>query len=143
MLLKILATLLVISVFIFLWHRNGLRRLTRDFACKEPFDGALVGCIIRFPPDEWNTDALLGANGAGLYMSSSIEALKQNRRWSFRYYVIRTPIFIPWHCIETRDGRFPMRKYLVFTVPSNKATFLVPRETGRELLEQAGRAAKE
>jgi hypothetical protein len=77
MLLKILATLIVISVFMLLWHRNGLRRLTRDYACMEPFEGALVECI------------------------------------------------------------------LVFTVPSNKAAFLVPRETGRELLKKAGRTAKE
>jgi hypothetical protein len=33
-----------------------------------------------------------------------------------------------------------MLKYLRFNVPSNKATFFVPRETGRRLLNTAGRS---
>ena len=140
MLLKILAVLLVVGVFVYGWYRNDLRRLTRDYACKQPFDGTLQHCIVRFPVDEMGTDCMLGANLDGLYMSSSIDALEKNRRWSFRYYVIRTPIFIPWHCIQIRDAKFPMLKYLRFNVPSNKATFFVPRETGRRLLNTAGRS---
>jgi len=138
--LKVLAIFLFIGVMIYGWYRNDLRRLTREYACKAPFHGALENCIIRFPLDEASTDAVLGADREGLFMSSSIEALKKNRRWSFRYYVIRTPIFIPWHCIQIRDAKFPMRRYLRFGVPSNKATFFVPRETGRQLLKNAGRA---
>jgi hypothetical protein len=138
MMLKILAVLAVIGVFIYFWYRNDLRRLTRDYAYKIPFDGALESCLIRFPVDELSTDTVLGSNGEGLYMSSSIEAVNKSRRWSFRYYSIRTPIFIPWDCIQIADAKFPMRRYLRFHVPSNKATFFVPRETGRQLLRNAG-----
>ena len=91
--LKILAVLLIIGVFVYVWYRNDLRRLTRDYACEEAFDGALEHCIVRFPVDEAGTDCMLGANNDGLYMSSSIEALTKKRRWSFRYYVIRTPLW--------------------------------------------------
>jgi hypothetical protein len=80
---------------------------------------------------------MLGANSDGLYMSSSIDALEKNRRWwSFRYYLIRTPIFIPWNCLQIADAKFPMRRHLRFTVPSTKVTFFVPQETGRLLLER-------
>jgi hypothetical protein len=132
--LKISAILIVIGVIFYGWYRNDLRRLTRDYASKYPFHGALESCIIRFPLDEASTDSVLGSNSEGLYMSSSIDALNKNKRWSWRYYVIRTPIFIPWDCIEIHDAKFPMRRYLRFNVPSNKATFFVPRETGRQLL---------
>jgi len=140
MMLKILAVLLVIGVILYGWYRNDLRRITRDYACKEPFDGALEHSIVRFPLDETGTDCMLGASSEGLYMSSSIDAMKKNRRWSFRYYVIRTPMFIPWNCMQISDAKFPMRGHLRFNVPSNKATFFIPRETGRLLLENAGRA---
>ena len=138
--LKILWILITIGVIIYGWYRNDLRRLTRDYTCKEPFDGALEDSLIRFPLDEASTETVLGANSEGLYLSSSIDALKKNRRWSFRYYVIRTPIFIPWHCIQIRDAKFPMLRYLRFNVPSNRTTFFVPRETGRQLLKHAGRS---
>ena len=132
--LKILAVLLTIGVFVCVWYRNDLRRLTRDYACKEPFAGALERCIVRFPLDEASTDCMLGANSRGLYISSSIDALEKSRRWSFRYYAIRTPIFIPWNCLQIGDAKFPMRGHLRFSVSSNRATFFVPRETGRLLL---------
>jgi hypothetical protein len=138
--LKILAVLLVVVVFVHSWYRNDLRRLTRDYACKEPFDGTLEHCIVRFPVDEAGTDCVLGANSEGLYMSSSIDALQRNRRWwSFRYYVIRTPIFIPWTCLQIADAKFPLRGFIRFSVPADKATFFVPRETGRMLLTRVGR----
>jgi len=137
--LKILAVLLVVGVFVYGWYRNDLRRLTRDYACKQPFDGTLQHCIVRFPVDEMGTDCMLGANSDGLYMSSSIDALENKRRWSFRYYVIKTPIFIPWNCIQITDAKFPMRRHLRFSVLSTKAMFFVPRETGRLLLTSVGR----
>jgi hypothetical protein len=137
--LKILAVVLIIGVFVYAWYRNDLRRLTRDYAHKEPFDGALEHCIVRFPLDELGTDCMLGANGNGLYMSSSRDAQERNRRWSFRYHVIRTPIFIPWDCIRIADAKFPLRGHLRFSVPSNKATFFIPREVGRLVLASAGR----
>jgi|SRR5580704_11937330 hypothetical protein len=135
--LKILAVLLVVGVFVYGWYRNDLRRLTRDYACKAPFEGALEHCIVRFPLDEMSTDCMLGANKDGLYMSSSADAREENRRWSFRYYVIRTPILIPWNCLQIRDAKFPMRGHLRFSVPANKATFFIPRDTGRLLLTRA------
>jgi hypothetical protein len=136
---KIAAVALVAMVFVYGWYRNDLRRLTRDFACKEPLDGALEHCIVRFPLDERGTDCMLGANDAGLYMTSSTEALEENRRWSFRYYVIKTPILIPWSRMEIGDAKFPIRGHLRFSVPSNKANFFVPREIGRLLLSRVGR----
>ncbi len=132
--------LLAGAVVVYGWHRNDLRRLTRDYVCKEPFVSALERCIVRFPLDEASTDCLLGANSDGLYMSSSIDALKKSRRWSFRYYVIRKPIFIPWDCMQIGDAKFPMRGYLRFNVSSNRATFFIPRETGRRLLTNVGRS---
>jgi hypothetical protein len=66
MVLKILLIPMAIGAIFYGWYRNDLRRLTRDYACKEPFDGALEGCIIRFPLDEASTDTVLGANGEGL-----------------------------------------------------------------------------
>jgi hypothetical protein len=137
--LRILAVLLVVGVFGYAWYRNDLRRLTRDYACNQPFDGALEHCIVRFPLDEASTDCMLGANSDGLYISSSIDALEKNRWWSSRYHVISTPIFIPWNYIQIDDAKFPMRGHLRFSVPSNKATFFIPRETGRLLLTNVGR----
>jgi hypothetical protein len=137
--LKISAILTVVGVLIYAWHRNDLRRLTRDYAYKETFDGALEHCIVRFPLDEAGTDCVLGANSVGLYVSSSRDAVEKSRRWSHRYYAIRTPIFIPWNCLQIDDARFPMPGCLRFTVPANKATFFVPRETGRLLLTNVGR----
>jgi hypothetical protein len=138
--LEILAVLLVIGVFVYCWYRNDLRRLTRDYACEEPFEGSLQHCLVRFPVDDASTDCMLGANRAGLYISSSIEALEKNRWWSAsRYYVIRTPIFVPWNCLQIGDAKFPMRGHLRFNVPSNKATFFIPREIGRLLLTSVGR----
>jgi hypothetical protein len=133
-----LAVLLGIGMVIFGWNRNGLRRLTRDYARKDPFKGDLVDCLVRFAPDDASTDCILGANSEGLYMSSSIDALERNRRWSFRYYVIKTPIFIPWSDMQIGDAKFPLRRYLRFSVPSNKAVFFIPRETGRLLQSAAG-----
>jgi hypothetical protein len=60
--LKILAVLLAIAVFVYVWYRSDLRRLTRDYACKEAFDGALEPRIVRFSVDEAGTDCMLGAN---------------------------------------------------------------------------------
>ena len=137
--LKIFAVALVAGAFFLGWYRNDLRKLTRDYACQGAFEGPLQHCIIRFPVDERGTDCMLGANGDGLYLSSSIEALAASRRWSFRYYAIGTPIFIPWKSLEIGDARFPMRGHLRFTVAPNKAIFFVPRETGRLLLASAGR----
>lgn len=137
--LKILAVVLVAGAFFYGWYRNDLRKLTRDFACTGPFEGSLQHCIVRFPVDERGTDCMLGASRDGLYLSSSTEALAASRRWSFRYYAIRTPIFIPWKSLEISDAKFPMRRHLRFKVPSNKAIFFVPRETGRLLLAGAGR----
>jgi hypothetical protein len=137
--LKILAVLLVVGVFVYVWCRNDLRRLTRDFAYREPFDGPLEHCILRFPVDELSTDCMLGVNRDRLYMSSSIDALERNRRWSFRYYVIRTPIFIPWNRMQIANAKFPMQKHLRFSVSSSKANFFIPRETGRRLLMSVGR----
>jgi hypothetical protein len=64
---------------------------------------------------------MLGANRDGLYMSSSIDALEKNRRWSFRYYVIRTPIFIPWNCVQIADAKFPMRGNLAYQISPRSA----------------------
>jgi hypothetical protein len=139
MMLKIIAVVLVAGALFYGWYRNDLRKLTRDYACKEPFEGPLQHCIIRFPVDERGTECMLGACSDGLYLSSSIEALEASRRWSFRYYAIRTPILIPWKSLEVGDAKFPMRGHLRFTVPSNRAIFFVPRETGRLLLASAGR----
>jgi hypothetical protein len=141
MILKILSLLLVFGAFIYSWYRNDLRRLTRDYACKTPFDGGLEHCLVRFPLDEASTDCMLGANSEGLYMSSSSDALKGARRWSFHYYAIRTPVFLPWNCVQYADAKFPMRRHLKFNVPSNKAIFFVPRATGNLLLKRAGRAS--
>jgi hypothetical protein len=65
---------------------------------------------------------------------SSAAWCEKTTLWSFRYHVIRTPVFITWNSIQIRDARFPLQGYLRFDVPSNKATFFVPRETGRLLL---------
>jgi hypothetical protein len=139
MTLKIAAVLAVVALLFYGWYRNDLRRLTRDFARQQPFDGKLHACLVRFPLDDTKTDCLLGANDAGLYMTSSSAALKSNGRWSVRYYVIRTPLFIPWSCVQVGDAKFPLRGYFRFSVPSNKATFFVPREIGERLLGDAGR----
>jgi len=130
----------------FTLHRRGnlglvskrLRRLTRDYACKEPFNGALERCIVRFPLDEAGTDCALGANSVGLYMSSSIDALEKSRRWSFRYYAIRTPIFIPWNSMQIGDAKFPMQGHLRFSVPSINIIVFIPRETASLLLIRGG-----
>lgn len=131
--LKILSVVLVVGVFLFGWYRNDLRRLTRDYACNEPFEGALQHCIVRFPLDEMGTECMLGANGTGLYLSSSADAVKRNKRWSFRYHVIGTPLFIPWESMQVADAKFPLRRYLRFRA-SNKAIFFIPREAARSLL---------
>jgi len=138
--LEIFAILIFAGVMFYFWYRNDLRRLTRDYACTVSFNGDLESCIIRFPLDEASTDTMLGANSEGLFMTSSSDALKKNRHWSFRYHAIRIPIFIPWQCVQIRDAKFPMLKYLRFNVASNKATFFVPREAGRRLLKAAGRS---
>jgi hypothetical protein len=135
---KILAMLLALGLVVYGWHRNDLRRLTRDFARLDRFDGALERCLVRFPLDETSTDCALGADSTGLYMSSPIEALEKNRRWSFRYHMIRIPVFIPWNCVRIHAAKWPMRGYLRFDVPSNKATFFVPRETCSLLLANGG-----
>jgi hypothetical protein len=67
MTLKILAILLAVGAVIYGWYRNDLRRLTRDYACKHPFEGALEHCIARFPLDDASTECVLGANSQGLY----------------------------------------------------------------------------
>lgn len=81
--LKILAVLLAIGTFVYGWYRNDLRKLTRDYASGVPFHGALAHCIVRFPVDEAGADCMLGANSEGLYMSSPIDALEKNKRWSW------------------------------------------------------------
>jgi hypothetical protein len=79
---KISIILLAVGAIAYGWYRNDLRRLVRDYSCKEPFDGDLEHCIVRFPLDEAGTDCMLGADRNGLYMSSSIEARESNRKWS-------------------------------------------------------------
>lgn len=132
--LKILAIPLVVCVLIYSWHRNDLRRLTRDFARGDAYEGPLERCLMRFPLDEAYTDCVLGADVGGLHISSSADALEKSRRWSFRHHAIKTPLFIPWRCLEIADAKFPMRSYLRFSVPTAEATFFVPRDTGRRLL---------
>jgi hypothetical protein len=38
--LKMSAIPMIIGVIFYAWYRNDLRRRTRDYACKKPFDGA-------------------------------------------------------------------------------------------------------
>ena len=139
MMVKILPVLLIIGLMFYAWYRNDLRRITRDYACSWSFDGALEQCIVRFPAGESGTDCLLGADSVGLYMSSSSDALKKSRQWSHRYYALSTPVFIPWSQLRIGDAKFPMRGHLRFQVPSIRATFFVPRETGALLLRRSGR----
>jgi hypothetical protein len=139
--LKVLAALLVIALMIYGWYRNDQRRLTRDYACKIPFKGPLQPCVVRFPTDEAGTDCLLGVNSEGLYMSSSVEAVRKRAWWSSsRRYVIRTPLLIPWLYLEIEEAKFPMHGHLRFNVTSNGTVFFVPRETGNLLLRSVGRA---
>jgi hypothetical protein len=90
---------------------------------------------------EAKTDCVLGANREGLYISSSAEAIARHQWWTLnhRYYVIRTPILIPWDQLQYAQAKFPLKQSVRFTVPSNKATFFVPRETAELLLNRAGR----
>jgi hypothetical protein len=100
--LKILAVLAVACAFAYAWHRNDLRRLTRDFKCNGPFDGVLEPCLVRFATGDAKTDCVLGSNSEGLFLTSTIEALQRNRWWIWhrRYYVIKTPLFIPWSSLQ-------------------------------------------
>jgi len=136
MVLKIVPVLLVIGLMLYAWYRDGVRKLTRDYACLKSFDGALEPCIVRFPIGETGTDCLLGADREGLYISSSPDAVKKNK-WSRRYYTLKTPVFIPWSRLQISDAKFPMRSCLRFDVPSIQATFFVPRGTGNLLLKRA------
>lgn len=52
MMLGICVILLAVGATTYGWYRSDLRRLARDYACKEPFDGALERCIVRFPLGE-------------------------------------------------------------------------------------------
>lgn len=137
---KFVAILCGLGVWICAWHRDGARRLARDYSRPEPFAGVLEKCLIRFPAGEAKTDGMLGANSEGLYLSSSAEAIEMSKRWmGKRYYVVRTPILIPWDQMQYCEAKFPLQEYVRFTVPSNKATFFVPRETADLLLGRAGR----
>jgi hypothetical protein len=125
---------LVIALMIYGWHRNDRRRIIRDFACDvHRFHGPLEPCLVRFPLDEAKTDCLLGANSEGLFISSSPEAIKKSKQWSHRSQAIHNPVLIPWNCLSVAAARFPLRGYFRITVPSNKATFFIPKETGRRL----------
>lgn len=133
----------VFALMIYSWQRGDLRRLRRDFAAREAFDGLLEPCLVSFVTAEAKSDCLIGCNPRGLYLASTPEVLARNRWWqgNRRYGVIATPLFIPWTSLECRPGRWPMRNYLYFRVPSNKAGFFVPREIGVALLMRAGRQA--
>lgn len=79
--------------------------------------------------------------GLGLWIYAwHREAIEMSKRWMGKsYYVIRTPIFIPWDQMQYCEAKFPLHNYVRFTVPSNKATLFVPRETADLLLGRAGR----
>jgi len=129
------------AAWIYSIYRNDERRLKRDFAAAHPFAGPLEPCLIRFPLGEAQTDCLVGADGAGLYLTSSEEALARSR-WSFQYRhydVLRTPLFIPWEQLEYAQAKFPLKQNVRFTVPANQATFFMPRAAAERLLQRAGR----
>jgi len=139
--LKLLVAVSVFGLWFYAWYRNDQRRLTRDYSYPNPFDGILEKCMIRFPTDEVKTDCVLGANSEGLYLSSSLEEIENNRRWTWnrRHSLIRTPILVPWNRLECGEAKFPLQQYVRFVVPSNKAIFFVPRETANLLLDRVGR----
>jgi hypothetical protein len=130
------------AAWIYSIWRNDERRLKRDFAAAHPFAGPLEPCRIRFPLGEAQTDCLVGADGAGLYLTSSEEA-RARSRWSIHwrhYYVLRTPLFIPWEQLEYAQARFPLKQSVRFAVPVNKAVFFMPRAAAERLLQRAGRS---
>jgi hypothetical protein len=84
------------------------------------------------------TNARLRVQGTFRRLSGALHAAKK-QAVVIRYYVIRTPIFIPWNCLQIADAKFPMRRHLRFSVPSTNAFFFVPLGTGRLLLTSVGR----
>jgi hypothetical protein len=138
----------VASVFAVTWYLGDIRRLTRDYACKEPFDGPLVRCRVRFVLADYAADCALGANSEGLYISSATPAFPRKPWWAGGYvwdgvYMVRTPLFIPWNCLRPVESTLPLADYIRFDVPSLKigagcVCFFIPRETGELLLKSAG-----
>jgi hypothetical protein len=99
---------------------------------------------VRFALAEYPADCAIGANSEGLYISSSIDALKNKRWWWSGGYMVKTPIFIPWNCLRYGGSTFPLRGYIRFDVPSLKIgfstiAFFIPRETGQLLLKRVER----
>ena len=139
--LKVLVIASVLGLWFYAWYRNDERRLKRDFAHLPPFDGPLENCLIRFPAGETKTDCVLGVNSEGLYLSSSAQAIQRNKwlTWRHPYYVLRTPLLIPWNRLQYSQAKFPLRDYVRFSVPSNNTTFFVPRPTAEVLLTRADR----
>ncbi len=131
------------------WYFSDIRRLTRNYPCREPFEGTLVRCNVRFVLVDYLADCALGADGRGLYIASAIGPFQRKPWWSGASlwgggYIVRTPMFIPWTCLRCSDARPPLRRYMRFDVPSLKiglgtVCFFVPRETAEQLLLTAGR----
>jgi hypothetical protein len=141
---------LVACAFAASWYFSDIRRLTRDYPCREPFDGTLVRCNVRFVLVDYFADCALGANNRGLYIASAVGPFPRKPWWSGASvwgggYIVKTPMFIPWSCLRYGDAAAPLGRSIRFDVPSlriglSAVCFFVPRETGEQLLRAAGRA---
>jgi hypothetical protein len=134
----------VVAAFFASWYFSIMRRLTRDYARTEPFDGTLVRSRVRFALAEYPADCALGANREGLYISSSPEAVKKGRWWWSSRYQVKTPFLIPWDRLHFAESALPLRGYIRVDVSTVKTgfsstCFFIPQEIARPLLTAAGR----
>jgi hypothetical protein len=117
---------------------DSRRILQQDFAAPGAPYGELVPCKVRFPLDEMSTPIVAKATPAGWYMVSPPDEVAQ---WRYTNNVpyLRQAILIPWSRLRCAPAKFPMHRWVKFTVAGTRLLFFVPKDAATTLLSQAGR----
>jgi hypothetical protein len=138
-LLPAIALALVTGVLMWIGVKRSARRiLQQQFTTDIDPGGPLVECEIRFVADEASTPCGVRLTPAGWYMCRPPSAVARRYSISGVPYLKR-PVLIPWTLLEYHYGRFPLRGWLRFDVPSAKATFFIRQRVAMDLLRDAGR----
>jgi len=100
--LEIVAILIFAGVMFYFWHRNDLRRLTRDYSCKAPFDGDLEDYAQWLTAQTSAADASAASGSDAAAPADSAEARRQRRREDAQRRAALSPLKAQLAQLETQ-----------------------------------------
>jgi len=125
-----------------LWNAGVMRRFQSDYRYEAGFQGKRYECVLRFANLESGIWCLLAADASALYLLTASD--RKRSRWRSSSRVISNEIFktdlrIPWTDLDWREKRIFFKNCIWFEIPGKNISFYIGKDTGDELLVDAGR----